>query len=35
MNNNNVIDRFENDVYADYPYRQDRDGYNLYGGPSE
>ena len=32
MNNNNVIDRFENDVYADYPYRQDRDGYNLYGG---
>ena len=31
MNNNNVIDRFENDVYADYPYRQDRDGYNLWG----
>ncbi|MEE3234780.1 MAG: hypothetical protein VX294_11490 [Candidatus Latescibacterota bacterium] len=32
MNNNSVIDRFENDVYADYPYRKDRDGYNLYGG---
>lgn len=32
MNNNSVIDRFENDVYADYPYRQDRDGWNAYGG---
>ena len=32
MNNNNVIDRFENDTFADYPYRHDRDGYNVYGG---
>ena len=32
MNNNLVIDRFENDRLADYPYRQDRDGWNLYGG---
>ena len=32
MNSNNVIDRFENDVFADYPYRQDRDGWNVYGG---
>ncbi len=32
MNNNGTIDRFENDVYADYPYRQDRNGWNLYGG---
>ncbi len=32
MNNNSIIDRFENDVYADYPYRKDRDGWNAYGG---
>ena len=32
MNNNNVIDRFENDNFADYPYRKDRDGWNVYGG---
>lgn len=32
MNNNNVIDRFENDTFADYPYRKDRDGWNAYGG---
>jgi hypothetical protein len=32
MNNNGIIDRFENDSYADYPYRQDRDGWNAYGG---
>jgi len=32
MNNNGVIDRFENDDLADLPYRQDRDGWNAYGG---
>ncbi|MBI2505371.1 MAG: hypothetical protein HYW07_19325 [Candidatus Latescibacteria bacterium] len=32
MNNNGVIDRFENDRLADYPYRQDRDGWNIFGG---
>lgn len=31
MNNNLVIDRFENDRFADYPYRKDRDGWNIYG----
>jgi hypothetical protein len=32
MNNNGVVDRFENDSLADLPYRQDRDGWNAYGG---
>ena len=32
MNNNTVIDRFENDEEADYPYRRDHRGYNIYGG---
>ena len=32
MNNNTVIDRFENDEEADYPYPRDHRGYNLYGG---
>ena len=30
MNNNGWIDRFENDDFADYPYKKDREGYNLY-----
>jgi hypothetical protein len=34
MNSNGVIDRFENDRLADYPYRQDRDGWNVFGGAS-
>jgi hypothetical protein len=32
MNNNTVIDRFENDTEADYPYKRDHQGYNLYLG---
>lgn len=32
MNNNNVVDRFENDEEADYPYRLGHRGYNAYGG---
>ena len=32
MNHNGWIDRFENDEEADYPYRRDRRGYNLYLG---
>ena len=32
MNNNTLIDRFEDDLVADYPYRVDRSGYNIYGG---
>ena len=32
MNNNGIIDRFENDDLADFPYRHDRDGWNAYGG---
>ncbi|MFC1526332.1 hypothetical protein ACFL6X_05935 [Candidatus Latescibacterota bacterium] len=32
MNNNMVIDRFENDTEADYPYRRDHRGYNAYVG---
>ena len=32
MNNNGIVDRFENDNLADFPYRQDRGGYNAYGG---
>ncbi len=30
MNNNGVVDRFENDEEPDYPYRRDQRGYNLY-----
>ena len=32
MNNNGIIDRFENDNLADLPYRKDRRGWNAYGG---
>ena len=32
MNNNTVIDRFENDDEADYPYKRDHRGYNAYIG---
>ncbi|NKB69610.1 MAG: hypothetical protein GKR89_21275 [Candidatus Latescibacteria bacterium] len=32
MNNNGVVDRFENDDEPDFPYRRDRRGYNIYGG---
>ena len=32
MNNNTVIDRFENDTEPDYPYKRDHRGYNLYVG---
>jgi len=32
MNNNTVIDRFENDTEADYPYKRDHKGYNVYTG---
>ena len=32
MNNNGWIDRFENDDLADYPYKKDREGYNVYFG---
>lgn len=32
MNNNGTIDRFENDRLADYPYKKDHRGYNLYAG---
>ena len=32
MNNNTVIDRFENDMEPDYPYRRDHYGYNFYTG---
>ena len=32
MNHNQWIDRFENDEEADYPYRKDREGYNIYSG---
>jgi len=32
MNHNGWIDRFENDEEADYPYKRDREGYNIYGG---
>jgi len=31
LNYNGVIDRFENDAHADYPYGSDRRGYNAYG----
>ena len=32
MNNNTIIDRFEDDRLADYPYERDHRGYNTYGG---
>jgi hypothetical protein len=32
MNNNTIIDRFEDDDEADYPYRKGHAGYNVYGG---
>ena len=32
MNSNGVIDRFEDDREADYPYKRDRRGYNAYVG---
>ena len=32
MNNNTMIDRFEDDQAPDYPYDRDHRGYNLYGG---
>jgi hypothetical protein len=32
MNNNGWIDRFENDEEADYPYKRDHRGYNVYTG---
>ena len=32
LNNNNWVDRFENDDLADYPYKTDQQGYNVYGG---
>jgi hypothetical protein len=32
MNNNTVIDRFENDREPDYPYKRDHRGFNAYGG---
>ncbi len=32
MNNNTVVDRFENDEEADYPYKRGHRGYNIYSG---
>ncbi len=32
MNNNTIIDRFEDDRLPDYPYERDHHGYNAYGG---
>jgi hypothetical protein len=32
MNNNRIIDRFENDNLPDYLYKRDRRGYNVYVG---
>ncbi len=32
MNNNTVIDRFENDEEPDYPFKKDHQGYNAYVG---
>ena len=32
MNNNTVVDRFENDEEADYPYKRGHKGYNSYVG---
>ena len=32
INNNTIIDRFEDDRAPDYPYEKDHRGYNVYGG---
>ena len=32
LNNNTVVDRFENDEEADYPYKKGHRGYNVYMG---
>ena len=32
MNNNGIVDRFENDNLPDYLYKRDRRGYNVYFG---
>ena len=32
LNNNGWIDRFEDDNFADYPYKADRAGYNVFTG---
>ena len=32
MNNNGIVDRFENDELPDYLYKRDRRGYNIYVG---
>ena len=32
LNNNAWIDRFEDDDLPDYPYKADRQGYNVFGG---
>ena len=32
LNNNTLIDRFEDDRQPDFPYERDRRGYNIYGG---
>jgi hypothetical protein len=32
MNNNSIVDRFEDDNEADYPYKKGHRGYNIYGG---
>ena len=32
MNHNTVVDRFENDEEADYPYKKGHRGWNIYGG---
>ena len=32
MNNNTVIDRFEDDEFPDYPYKKNHKGYNFHGG---
>ncbi len=32
MNNNGIVDRFENDNLPDFLYKQDRKGYNIYAG---
>jgi hypothetical protein len=31
-NNNGWVDRFENDNQPDFPYKRDREGFNVYGG---
>ncbi len=32
LNNNDWIDRFEDDDLPDYPYKTDREGYNIFAG---